>query len=233
MNRTEYDKLKLTLRSELLGFAKFDPRYYQCLKAFDLALKIHSGFRKDGITPESYHQLNMLAFAMSIHGLLEKPYYVYTTILLHDADEDYPLYVPESHKEICSTFDDYLEIEFKDEKTFIKTMSKIEHSYNRLPDGSVSVSSVKKDLKSYFYSIGNCIVCSVAKGIDRIHNISTMVGVFSDEKMLSYVKVVEDDFLPMLKQARKRFLTQRPVYELIKSVLCVNCDTVSYFVRKK
>lgn len=232
MNRTEYKKLKLTLRSELLGFAKFDSRYYQCLKAFDLAEKIHSGFRKDGITPEFYHQLNMLAFSLSIHSMLDKPYYIYTTILLHDADEDYPYYVPEKFKDSCSTLNDYFSIEFADELDFITRMSKIKHTKNVNPDGSIEILSVKKDLNLYFSEIANCPICSVSKGIDRIHNISSMVGVFNNKKMFSYVSDVDELFLPMLKVARKNFLTQRPIYELIKSILCVNCDILSHFISK-
>ena len=52
----------------------------------------------------------MLVFSLSIHSMLDKPYYIYTTILLHDADEDYPYYVPENFKDSCSTLNDYFSL---------------------------------------------------------------------------------------------------------------------------
>jgi hypothetical protein len=230
MNTTPFEKLKLTLRSELLGFAKFDSRYYQCVKALDVASKIHVNKRKGG-GEEFSHQINMLSFAMSIHAMLEKPYLVYTTILFHDTDEDYPEYVPDGYEDTCQCFQDYLSIEFAEEKEFILRINKEVHVYDGIDsEGNKKFITTKKSKETYYGEMANCSVCSVAKGIDRHHNISTMQGVFKVEKQYSYINDVDNDFLPMLKVARNKFIKQKPVYELLKSILNVHCNTIRHFL---
>ena len=39
-------------------------------------------------------------------------------------------------------------------------MSKIKHTKNVNPDGSIEILSVKKDLNLYFSEIANCPICS-------------------------------------------------------------------------
>jgi len=225
MNTTPFEKLKLTLVHQLIGFAKFDKRYYQCIKALHVASEIHTKTRKDGVTPEFSHQLNMLSFAISIHELLISPYYVYTTILFHDALEDYPRFVPKGYEDRCNCFLDYLNLEFKNEVDFISRISKEIHVYE-----NGAIHTTVKDKNVYFDEMANCPVCSIAKGIDRYHNISTMSGVFSLLKQLTYIKEVKIYFLPMLKKSRKKYLEQRPAYELLKSILNVHCETIKYFI---
>lgn len=58
------------------------------------------------------------------------------------------------------------------------------------------------------------------------YNSATMIGVFSKEKMLSYVHEIEVYFLPSLKSARKLYPFQRNAYENLKSVLLIQLETV-------
>lgn len=77
----------------------------------------------------------------------------------------------------------------------------------------------KKDLKQYFQENSECPVASIVKGSDRIHNLQNMVGVFSIEKQKSYVKEVEEHFLPMIKKASYNFSQQTGAYHNIKHFL--------------
>ncbi len=76
-----------------------------------------------------------------------------------------------------------------------------------------------KEHDAYFCGIADDAIASLAKGGDRIHNLQTMVGVFSREKQLKYVNEVRTQFFPMLKQARRAFPQQERAYENIKHVL--------------
>lgn len=62
-------------------------------------------------------------------------------------------------------------------------------------------------------------LASIAKGADRIHNLNSMVGVFSKEKQLSYVAESEQYFLPMLKKARRLHVRQEAAYENLKHMI--------------
>jgi hypothetical protein len=62
-------------------------------------------------------------------------------------------------------------------------------------------------------------VASIVKGADRVHNVNSMVGVFTKEKQARYAGEVEKYFLPMLKQARKNFPEQLDAYFNIMHML--------------
>jgi (p)ppGpp synthase/HD superfamily hydrolase len=214
MNTTPFEKLKASLRAKLTGLAMIEPKYYQCVRALELGSEIHVKLRKDGVTPEFYHQLNMLSYSLTFHNSLIDPAKVYTCILLHDAYEDYPEWI------------ERLEKEFPEDMIYIKRISKI--IFHKNPDGTYT--SIKKDKKAYMAEMANCHVTSIAKGIDRIHNLSTMKGVFKLKKQISYYKEAREHFLPMLKAGRRRFLEQETVYEALKSVMNLLVDNTEHFI---
>ena len=216
MNTTEYKKLKSVIKGKLLGMAAIDKDYLRAVNAFNFAEKIHSGFRKDGVTPEFYHQLSILGYAISLHALIDQACSVYVSILLHDVDEDYPGVIDE------------LKTLREDDLVRCKTISKKEHF--KLANGRYE--SVLKDTEQYFSEISKCPVSSVSKGLDRSHNLSTMAGVFTLDKQLNYAKQVESDFLPMLKIARILFPSQEPVYEIIKSNLSLQSYAAMHYIEE-
>ena len=71
-----------------------------------------------------------------------------------------------------------------------------------------------------------CDVCSIVKLTDRIHNISTMIGVFSEEKQNKYLEEVDTYFFPILKTAKRLFPEQENAYENLKSMLTVQKETI-------
>ncbi len=217
MNTTPYEKLKTTLKNKLMGLAMVDPRYYTCIKALEFAEKIHDGYRKDGVTKEFYHQLSMLGFAMANHNALTKPYRVYTCIILHDTYEDFDKFKVK-HPNLIED----LYYEFPEDIEFIVRISKI-----RYKKEGESYIKYGVNYDEYFGEMSGCEVTSFSKGVDRFHNLSTMIGVFSKKKMEKYIYEVDIYFLPMLKKARKRFPEQDQAYQLIKSVLNVQCTTVT------
>jgi (p)ppGpp synthase/HD superfamily hydrolase len=214
MNTTSYEKMKLSLRAKLTGLAMSEPKYYQCVKALEFGEHVHTKLRKDGITPEYDHQLNMLAFALTLHNSLIDPDLVYTCVLLHDAYED------------CPEFIDRLNHEFPDEMVYFVRISKI--TYQKDYEGVYI--AIQKSKTAYMNEMANCHVTSVGKGIDRIHNLSTMKGVFGLAKQISYYTEARELFLPMLKTARRKFLRQEMVYESIKSVMNLLVDNIEHFI---
>ena len=200
MHKTEFKKLLQSLRYWLIGMAEQDPEYYRVLKALRIAESYHNGFRKDG-SPEFSHQIAICTFIRTFHKLLKDPVKILIVALLHDTIEDYE----ESYEEI--------EREFPNELLLIVRISKVRNG-QKIP------------YKVYFGGMQECEICSIVKLVDRIANISTMIGVFSYEKQTDYLNDLEEWFFPMLKYACRKFPEQEAAYQLLKTFLYMQKDTI-------
>lgn len=169
--------------------------FYQALNAWTFARGFHTGTRKDGITPEFYHQIGMANFARTLETSMLHPEQTYATIFLHDAVEDGGLKLQEvRHKfnaDICDAVD---------------ALSKVVNNQKRNPEAVAD-------------AISENAIASVVKGIDRANNQGSMLGVFSIEKQKEQIDETEDYILPILKRARVNFPQQRQIYENIKHLL--------------
>lgn len=192
----KFSKLNISMRYWLLGMAQHDESFLKAIAAFDYAAGFHTGKRKDGVTPEFYHQLCIGHYLRTLHHGLDRPAETLTAAALHDVREDY--FVP--HEEIEALFGANV-------AKAVEALTKIN------PDNT------KKDTQAYFDAIAACPIASVVKGADRIHNLQSMLGVFSAKKQAEYLEESQTYFLPMVKKARRQFYSQEPVYENIKLML--------------
>lgn len=185
----DYEKLHTALKYYMIGKG-----YHLGLKAMYFAQRYHTGVRKDGKTREFMHQIEIAMSITTLKGL-ENEEIAVAAALLHDVMEDYE--IPRS----------VLELEFNAELVAVVWLLTKEYK------------GVKKDTYRYFLDISNNATASVVKGMDRVHNVQTMVGVFSIEKQKSYIKEVKELFLPMLKKARYLFAIQGFAYANIEHTL--------------
>lgn len=80
----KFEKLRITLRYYLLG-----RQYYMAADALEFASTYHTGFRKDGVTPEFQHQLEIAHYVRTLSPSLLFPEETIAAALLHDVREDY------------------------------------------------------------------------------------------------------------------------------------------------
>lgn len=186
------NKVKV-LRYFLLGKG-----WYRALKALDCGMEIHTGFRKDKITPEYLHQVEIALYLTTLIDSLLFPEETIVTALLHDTPEDYPTLL--GHRDV--------EIKFGE----------------RVGRSVFCMDKNGKTEDAYFISLSEDPIASVAKGGDRSHNIRTMPGVFTLEKQVKYKEEVREHFLPMLKRARRLFPEQTHAYENIKHVFGIQIE---------
>ena len=211
MNTVQYEKLFMVARFWLSGLAAADPRYYVAVKALDYFADLHKNETRSNGAKGFYHQLSILNFVRTQHASLTNPCDVYIAILGHDGYEDYQERVLEIERAFPAHFQ------------YFQRLSKIR-------------AGVKISNEEYFDDIASCAVCSVAKAGDRVHNFSTMSGAFSIDKQERYAEEGRTYFIPMLKQARRTFHAQEPVYEMFKSVLMMqihSTDRLIEAVRKE
>lgn len=204
---TRYQKLFISMRYLLLGLAKADKDYLLALEALEYTKDIHTGFRKDGATPEFQHQLEITHYLHTISGNLIHPGKTMAVSFLHDVPEDYDI----SFHEIEGKFG-----------------PEISHSVELL---TKKYRGNHKDISKYFEAIAEDPIASVVKGADRINNQQSMLGVFTPEKMGSYITETRTHIVPMLKVARRKFVLQEAAYENLKFILNSQMQFVDAYLK--
>jgi (p)ppGpp synthase/HD superfamily hydrolase len=185
-----YTKHFIAMRYWLLG-----KEYYLALDALEYASKLHVGKRKDGVTKEYAHQLSIGRYVKSISTSLEHPEETLASVFLHDVCED------------CGVGFEEIEARFGlDVGQAVQLLTKQYRGHTKPP-------------VEYYWQIGENKIASVVKGADRVHNIQTMIDVFTYEKQKEYIHETQEYIVPMLKKARRRFPRQEPAYENIQHVL--------------
>lgn len=199
---TPHAKRLLTLRSILIGRG-----YHRALIALEYARSIHTGTRRDGLTPEFDHQVIIALFCLTLPDLMFEEE-VITTVLLHDVREDFDI----TDGEIRALFEPG---DFTDRvATAVAAMTK-------------TFRGAKRDPAEVFASIAASPVASIAKLGDRIHNFQSMIGVFSPGKQRRYIAEGLEFFLPMLKEAKRRFPQQLKAYQNLKFVLVSQMELIT------
>lgn len=186
----EHAKALISMRYFLIG-----AKMHLALEALEFASKFHTGTRKDGITPEFNHQITISLYTRTLINHLTYPEETLAAIFLHDTPEDADV----GHIEIAACFGE--------------RVGKAVQLLTKKHRGT------KKPIDVYYQDIATNEIASVVKGADRIHNIQSMIGVFGPDKQKSYIKETNDFIFPMLKEARRTFSRQEPVYENEKFVL--------------
>tara|TARA_B100000929_G_scaffold33562_4_gene24319 strand:- start:7452 stop:8066 length:615 start_codon:yes stop_codon:yes gene_type:complete len=200
----EFQKQTVFLRGWLNGRG-----YYNAIAAMEFARQHHTGTRKDGCTPEFQHQTEIAMHISVLPGLLF-PEETIATAFLHDTVEDTPV----SRHEIASRFGE------------------------QVADATWRVTKVdehgeKRDEDALFAEMELCPIASIVKPADRIHNQRTMGGVFTQEKMISYIDFTRARILPMMKQARVNFPQQYPAYQLLRHALTTQARIVSSLAQQQ
>ena len=188
-------KRLIALRYWLLGH-----NYTEALRSLDFNRRLFTGTRKDGVTPEFDHHVCQVQFLRTLLPYLDYPEETICTTLSHDTPEDKDVSPQE------------LERFYKDpvfgSRVSLAVM-KVTKTYRGEKFNSVEL----------FAQMSQCPIASIVKGVDRFHNLQSMVGVFSLEKQKEYVRETEAEILPMLKDAELRFPSQEPAYKNIRTIL--------------
>lgn len=185
----------IALRYWLLG-----QKYHEALRSLDFNSRLFTGVRKDGVTPEFDHHVCQAQYLRTLLPYLLHPEETICTTLFHDTIED---------KNVSA-----LDVQmFFSDPTFGSMVSQ----------ATVRMSKVRGLEKigpdALFSEMSKCPIASIGKGVDRFHNLQSMLEVFSLKKQKEYVQETVDWILPMLKDAENRFPSQEPAYKNIRTML--------------
>lgn len=187
--KQDYEKMKISLRYWLFG-----KEYFKAVEAMNFAEKYHNGTRKDG-QPEFSHQVSQASLARTLISNFIHKEEVFIVIFLHDICEDKGI-----------TFEQIENMFGKKVMESVKLMTK-------------DYQGIKIPNDVYYKNLSRCEISSICKGFDRVHNLMTMLGGFNVEKRISYIEETLSYTMPMLKEARRNFPIQEPVYENIKFIM--------------
>lgn len=178
-------------------------RYRIALDALEYAAKIHCGIRKNGRTPEFQHQLEIAHLLRTKLRYLRFPAETLAAVFLHDTPEDYDV----KHGEL--------------EQRFGKIVADAAVLLNKYDE-----EGQQKPLDAYYTALGHCPICSVVKPGDNCQNVSSMSDVFSFKKQYEYSMNIKTRSWAMMKDARRRFSDQEPVYESLKFIMRIQYNAV-------
>lgn len=171
----------------LKGFA-MGKNLEQTLKALTIAKKFHFGqYRKSG-EPYILHPVRVALELLSL-GIVDDT--ILAASILHDLFEDC--------KEELAGIDLMDEYELSQE---VMTLARLLTKRSGMPTSE------------YYDNISGNPKASIIKISDRCHNVSTMAGVFTEEKILEYIDETKNYVIPLCKKI-KDF---HPVYA---DIVCV------------
>ena len=197
MSTLKYEKLYTALKYYLIGRG-----FSKALEALELGKTHHVGLRKDKVTPEFQHQIEIALHVSTLKNLDDEESTIIVA-LLHDLVEDYNYEV------------------WLIENKFGKVVSQAVEAITK------KSSTYVKNYDQYFHEMSNDRIASIVKGCDRSHNFSSMVGVFSIDKQKSYVDEGTKHFLPMLKVASEKFPSQFLAYANIRHMIKTQIAMIS------
>ncbi len=192
--KEDYEKMRIALRYYLIGKG-----YFKALEAMEFAERYHTGKRKDG-AHEFSHQVSQAQLARTLIHCIRHKEELFIVIFLHDICEDKGI-----------------------------SFEEIETRFNKLASDAIRLMTkeyrgVKTPNNVYYPNMVDCPITSVAKGLDRVHNLKTMLGGFKPEKRMSYIQETFDYTIPMMKVAKRRIPDQESVYENIKFIMINQID---------
>lgn len=172
----------------------------ETLKALAFARKKHDGqLRKSG-DPYIVHPLTMACNAVSM-GIREDA--VVATILLHDVCEDCGVSLEE-----------------------LPVSDTVKHAVD-LMTFRVMEGETKEIAKNRYY---NMLIesreAALTKLIDRCHNVSSMAGAFSVEKLKSYIEETRQYVLPLLRKVKDQYPEESDVLFMLKYHIVSVVDSI-------
>lgn len=177
----------------------------QTLLAANAAAILHKEQKRKSGDPYFIHPLRV---ATSLAALGIKDDLVLATALLHDVIED------------CQIDNQTLENEYKISPKVIK--------YVRILTKEKETST-----KEYYEEIGKSYVTTLVKISDRCHNVSTMGGVFNDEKLHEYIEETRDYVIPLCKRGRNLYHEYSDQIFVMKYQIESLCETIEKILSSK
>lgn len=175
-------------------------RMEQTLRALAFARTKHEGQMRKSGEPYIVHPLTMACNALSM-GIREDA--VIATILLHDVCEDCGVALSE-----------------------LPVNAEVRRAVE-LMTFTVMEGETKENAKVRYYNMMlESRPATLCKLIDRCHNVSSMAGAFSKEKLIAYIEETRHFVLPLLRKTKAAYPNDSDVLFVLKYHICSVVDSI-------
>lgn len=181
------------------------------LKAMEMALTYHTGMRKGGEKAEVSHQFELVSYALPLYEDNENKDIIVSACFLHDVCEDYDVSFETIAKEFGSVVAETVKGVTKP-KEFAKTQTEYQVYYEGM--------------------IANAHILPV-KACDRLHNLSTMLEVFTLKKRQDYIEEVREFMIPTAKKVRMLYPETYQKVTLLIRLLEMYCSLIETINKKE
>jgi len=172
----------------------------QTLKALSFAREKHEGQKRKNGDPYIIHPLIMACNALSL-GIQDDN--VVATILLHDVCEDCGVSLSELPvNDVVRRGVELMTFQVMEGEN--KESAKIRY-YNMLPQSKEAL---------------------ITKLIDRCHNVSSMAGTFSKEKLKAYIEETRQYVYPLLRKAKQAYPDESDILFVLKYHMTSVIDSI-------
>ncbi len=200
---THHEKQIIHLRSYLKGAQMF-----KAVSALETVIKTYgSDLRKDGKTLSVMHPIQIALSALLIPIANTYKEQLIILCLMHDMVEDYGYSV--------------------DAFVLLFGQKKGRKLYYLTELLSKDVNGNKKETEAYFNEMESEFLVVIAKGLDRYHNLNSMIACYSAEKMQEQVQETEKYILPTLKKAERN----HPEHEVALFAVRFNIKQTLVFIK--
>jgi len=183
----------------LKGFA-MGSNMQQTIQALSYAREMHKGQnRKDG-SPYIIHPLTMACNAIAM-GVRDDN--TIAVILLHDVVED------------CG-------VSLSDLPVNDVVRRGVDAITFRVLEGETKEEAKRR----YYNTMINSTEATIAKLVDRCHNVSSMAGTFTEEKLISYIEETRTYVLPLLRQIKNVHPELSNILFCLKYHICSVVDAI-------
>lgn len=167
------------------------PGFEQSQKALAFACEAHDGLKRESGAPYIIHPVQMACDAIACKGATDE---IIATILLHDVSEE--------HKIPLSAL-----------------------PVNEVVRRGVELMTIKKfqdeepsELKRRYYNeLLGSKEATVSKAFDRLNNLHSMEGVFSEERIAKNIRETHELLMPILKKAKFVFPEMSDMLHTVKA----------------
>jgi (p)ppGpp synthase/HD superfamily hydrolase len=163
----------------------------------NIAKQYHTGTRKDGVTHEFHHQLEIVWFLINLGLDDSHAEHCVSVAFLHDLLEDYDITSQDLTNERIPSI-------------IIEDVKRVSKQY----DGGEKIANPE-----YFERVRQQRATVFVKCADRIQNLSSMVGVFTDSGQQKYVDEVNTYFIPILDERIEIDPHFRAIYLNLRTIL--------------
>lgn len=181
------------------------------LKAMEMALTYHTGMRKGGEKAEVSHQFELVSYALPLYEDSPDKDIIVSACFLHDVCEDYDVPFETIAKEFGM-----------DVVTTVKGVTKAK-GFTKTP----------ADYEAYYKGMLENPFILPVKACDRLHNLSTMLEVFTLKKRKAYIEEVREFMIPTAKKVRMLYPETYQKVTLLIRLLEMYCSLIETINQKE